>query len=159
MNCSKIMDLIYEYSGSKHDPEDSMPLFFQIQVWIHAFFCGKCAGEIERLKEARNLLRGDLFYFSPGLEDSIMMKISAEDDFETNAVPGGLSTRGWVITGIIILVSLGTAFFGIDFKKIADETGISFLLPVGITIGIILTTYCAFFIGSHLKELTERFGL
>ena len=35
----------------------------------------------------------------------------------------------------------------------------SFLLPVGITIGVVLTTYGALFIGSHLKELSERFGL
>jgi hypothetical protein len=30
---------------------------------------------------------------------------------------------------------------------------------VGITIGIVLTCYGALFIGSHLKELMERFGL
>jgi len=30
---------------------------------------------------------------------------------------------------------------------------------MGITIGIILTTYGALFIGSHLKQLSERFGL
>jgi len=159
MNCLKTMDLIYEYSGNKHDPQDSMPLFDQIQVWIHTFFCENCAGEVKRLEEARNILRRELFYLSPDLEDSIMMKIAAEEDMEITAVPGGLSTRGWVITGLIILVSLGTAFFGFDFKKIANETGISFLLPAGITIGIILTTYCVFFIGSHLKELSERFGL
>jgi hypothetical protein len=35
----------------------------------------------------------------------------------------------------------------------------SYLLPVGITIGIVLTSYGALFIGSHLKELSERFGL
>lgn len=159
MNCLKTMDLIYEYSGSGHDPQDSMPLFDQIQVWIHIFFCENCAGEVKRLEEARNILRSGFFYLSPRLEDSIMIRIAAEEDTEITTVPGGLSTKGWVITGIIILFSLGTAFFGIDFKEIADETGISFLLPAGITIGIILTTYCAIFIGSHLKELSERFGL
>jgi hypothetical protein len=35
----------------------------------------------------------------------------------------------------------------------------SFLLPVGITVGIVLTSYGALFIGGHLKELSERFRL
>jgi hypothetical protein len=35
----------------------------------------------------------------------------------------------------------------------------SFLLPVGITFGIVLTSYGALFIGSHLEEFSERFGL
>jgi hypothetical protein len=85
---------------------------------------------------------------------------AAEEDLpQTEDIPGGLSTRGWVIAGFIILVSMATAFFGLDFQKLAQETGTSFLLPIGITIGIVLTTYGALFIGSHLQELSERFGL
>jgi hypothetical protein len=162
MDCSKALDLIYEYSGSGHDPEDSMPLFSQIQVWIHAFFCAYCAEEIRRLEETRNIMRHDFFPYSPGLEDSIMKKIAFEEDFSETAhypIPGGISTRGWVAAGLVILVSLATAFFGLDFQKIAGETGMSFLLPVGITIGIVLTVYGVFFMASHLKELIERFDL
>jgi hypothetical protein len=33
------------------------------------------------------------------------------------------------------------------------------MIPIGITIGIMLTGYGALFIGSHLKEFSERFGL
>jgi hypothetical protein len=159
MNCSKILDLVYEYSGSEFAPEDSMPLFDQIQVWLHSAFCPYCTREIEGLEEARNIMRRDFFASSAGLEDSIMAKITAEKDIEPYAVPGGISTRAWAVTGLIILVSLAAAFFGLDFQKIADETGISFLLPVGITIGIVLTAYCVFFIGSHIREFTERFDL
>jgi hypothetical protein len=154
------MDLVYEYSGSEHDPEDSMPFLSQIQVWAHTFFCADCAEEIERLEAARNVMRNGFFPSSPsGLENSIMDKIKLEEDIEPYAVPGGISTKGWVIAGLIIFISLATAFFGLDFQKIAQETGISFLLPVGITIGIVLTVYCVFFIGSHIKELIERFDL
>lgn len=159
MDCAKIMDLVYEYSGCEKDPEVSMPLFYQAQVWLHVFFCPHCAENIARLKMTREIARHDFFASSPGLEDRIMEKIELEKDAEPYAVPGGLSTRGWVIAGIVIVLSLATAFFGLEFQNIARETGSSFLLPVGITIGIALTTYCAFFIGSHLKELTERFGL
>jgi hypothetical protein len=46
-----------------------------------------------------------------------------------------------------------------DFINIADTQGSSFLLPVGITIGAVVTGYGAFFIGSHLKELSSRFRI
>jgi hypothetical protein len=154
------MDLVYEYSGSEYAPEESMPLFSQLQVWVHTFFCQDCAEKIARLEAARNVMRYDFFPSPPiCLEDSIMEKIELEEDIEPYAVPGGISTKGWVIAGLVIFISLATAFFGLDFQKIAHETGKSFLLPVGITIGIILTVYCVFFIGSHIKELTERFDL
>jgi len=162
MNCSKILDMVYHYSDNELDGENSMPFLTQIQIWLHTFFCPDCAREIERFQMTRDLMRTDFFPPSPGLEELIMKKVAAEEEQTETAssvFPGGLSTRGWVITGLIIFVSLTTAFFGLDFNKIAHETGMSFLLPVGITIGIVLTTYSAFFIGSHLKELSERFGL
>jgi len=163
MSCSKIKDLVYE--SSENSMESSLSLFNQIQVWLHTIICPACAQEIERFEVSKAILREDFFPPSPDFEDSIMAKISIEIEEdqtemeECYSVPGGLSTRGWVIAGLAIFVSLATVFFGLDFQKLADETGTSFLLPVGITIGIVLTTYGALFIGSHLKELTERFGL
>jgi len=161
MNCSKISDMIYHYSDND-GTEDSLPLLSQIQICLHTFFCPDCARKIERYETTRHIMRNDFFPPSPCLEDSVMLKIASDEELPETApyaVPGGLSTRGWIIAGLIIVVSLGTSFFGLDFQKIADETGISFLLPFGITAGIVLTSYCAFFIGSHIKELTERFGL
>ena len=163
MNCSKILDMVYEYSGGDPRTDSSVSLLNQARIWLHTLVCPDCAREIECFEAGRAILRDDFFPPSPGLEDSIMAMIAAEEEQpeaeEIYAAPGGLSTRGWVIAGLIILVSLATAFFGLDFQKLANETGMSFLLPVGITIGIVLTTYGALFIGSHLKELSERFGL
>jgi len=163
MDCARVKDLIYEYSGNDHGSEGSMPLLDQIQISLHAFFCQNCTRDIALFENARNIMREDFFPPSPDIENPIMARISAEEDIsdteEIYATPGGISTRGWVIAGLIIMVSLATAFFGIDFKNIARESGMSFLLPIGITIGVVLTTYGALFIGSHLKELSERFGL
>ena len=163
MNCSKIMDMFYEYES------DSMPFLNQILIAVHAFFCPSCAEEIERYNTAAYLMKED---FSPELprlyennslsclEDSIMSKVTEEElpqiQHSAHGVP---STRGWVIAGLILMVSLITAFFGLDFRSLANASGMSFMLPMGITIGIILTIYGALFIGSHLKELSERFGL
>jgi hypothetical protein len=163
VNCSKILDMVYENSNGDGQDEDPITLFNQLRIWMHTLICPYCTGEIERYKASREILRDDFLPLSPGLEDSIMALMSAEEikpeDEEIYAAPGGLSTRGWVIAGIIVLVSLVTSFFGLDFQKLANEAGISLLLPMGIIIGIFLTTYGALFIGSHLKELSERFGL
>jgi len=157
--------MVYQHSDNNHGQDDSLSFLDQIKIWLHTLFCPICAEKIERFETARNIMKEDFFPSSlagqswSSLEDSIMSKIAAEEETETHIIPAGISTRGWVIAGLIIFISLTTAFFGFDFKTIAYEMGVSFLLPVGIIIGIFLTTYGALFIGSHLKELTERFGL
>ena len=156
MSCSKIMDLYYEDDGQ-------MPILNQLQIWGHTFFCQDCAAKINQYENAKTILREDFFPYSPDLEEPIMTRITSEEEREETdnsfATPGGISTRGWIISGLFIIVSLVTAFFGLGFKNLASESGMSLMLPIGITIGIVLTTYCALFIGSHLKELSERFGL
>jgi hypothetical protein len=142
---------------------EKMPLLMRIQIGMHILVCPDCARKIERYEVCRDILRSEFLPSDPGLENSVMAMIAAKEgevqETEEAAVPGGFSTRGWVIAGLVMLVSLATAFFGLDFNKVALANGMSFLVPVGITIGIVLTSYGALFIGSHLKELSERFGL
>ena len=161
MNCIYILDKVYEYSSG--ESRDSMPLLIQIQVNLHLLFCPSCAQEVERFEVCKDILLTDFFPPSPGLEDIVMAMTAAEKGIVWE-VPGaesqgGFSTRGWVIAGLVMLVSLATAFFGLDFNQIALTAGTSFMIPIGITVGIVLTGYGALFIGSHLKELTEQFGL
>ena len=159
MGCSKNMYLYYE-SQEGGDGVNSLPLLSQIQLWAHSLFCPVCAEKIERYENAKILMKEDFFpSVPPALEETIMARINAEQADEAHDVAGGFSTQSWVIAGLVILISLTTAFFGLDFKSLALESGMSFMLPVGITIGIVLTTYGALFIASHLKELSERFGL
>ena len=153
MNCAKILDMVYE--------QEDMSLPGRIMVGLHLMFCPDCAAKVGRFEACNTILLNDFLPPSPGLEDNIMAALGAEEEALElqEAVPGGFSTRGWIITGIVMLVSLATAFFGFEFQEIARSAGMSFLIPVGITIGILLTGYGALFIGSHMKELTERFGL
>ena len=159
MNCTKILDNVYDVYE-----QDDMPLLLRIRIGLHLLICPDCARKIERFEMCRDILRSDCMPSPPNLEDSIMAMIGAgaETDAELQepeAIPGGFSTRGWVIAGLIMLVSLATVFFGLEFGNVALAAGMSFMIPVGITIGIVLTSYGALFIGSHLKELSFRFRL
>jgi hypothetical protein len=157
MSCQKILEKVYEM-------DDSMSLFTRIRIGLHIITCPDCAQEVERFEVCKDILRDDFFPVdaaASGMENTVMAMVTAEEAETTEEMelPGGLSTTRWVIAGLVMLVSLATAFFGMDFNKVAVDAGISFLIPVGITTGIALTCYGALFIGSHLKELTERFGL
>jgi hypothetical protein len=153
------MDIVYE--------QEDMSLFTRMRVGLHLLVCPDCAQEVERYEVCRDILQNDFMYPAPDLEDAVLSMISAEEAVNTaeiaeamNAeVPGGFSIRGWIIAGIVMFVSLATVFFGLEFNKVALIAGMAFTIPIGITIGIALTSYGALFIGSHLKTLSERFGL
>jgi hypothetical protein len=151
MSCEDILDKVYAYSGG--DPHNPMPFFTRISIGLHLVVCPDCAQEVERFQVCRDML----------MEDTVLAKMAPVEDVvsagDGEEIPTGFSTRGWVIAGLVMMVSLATAFFGLDFNKLAKEMGMSFLLPIGITIGLVLTVYGALFIGSHLKVLTERFRL
>lgn len=152
MSCERIMDKVYE--------QEDMPFLGQLRIGLHLFVCPDCAIRVERLEQCREILREDFMPASPKLENSIMAAIAAEEGaLETKeaVVPGGFSIKGWVVAGLVLLFSLATIFFGMEANNIA--AGMSFMLPIGITIGIVVTVYGALFIGSHLKKLSARFGL
>jgi hypothetical protein len=156
MNCTDAQTVFYE-SDSPSLPERAALAF-------HILFCGDCAAEYRRFGISRALMRKTFLPPAPRLEEAIMARIILEDEAseayaEEDAIPGGVSTRGWVAVGIFIFVSLAGAFAGRDFIGIAAAHLSSFLVPLGIFTGIFITGYGALFIGSHLKELTERFGI
>jgi uncharacterized integral membrane protein len=132
-----------------------------LRLRLHAFFCPQCAQEIERFEFSRDILRNDFFPSAPNFEEAVMLQIREEApaDLPAREIEMGITFSGWVVTGIILLVSLVSSFFGTDFVKIVKFEGNSFLLPVGITIGAALSCYGALFIASHLEELARRFGL
>jgi hypothetical protein len=155
MDCSTVMDTIYEYEKGS-----SLPFLIQTKIWLHLLFCPGCSGEIRNLRYLEKIMKTDFLPPSPNFEDILMERLYAENYVtrETDA-PTGFSFKLWVIIGFFVLLSLSSSFFGMNFVEIANSEGLSFLLPVGLTIGLVVTGYGALFIGSHLKELSSRFRL
>jgi len=157
-NCDTVMNIVLE-----SDKDTTLPFLTQLRINFHLLFCPDCSGKLQKLQYLDVIMKNDFFPLSPDFEDILMEKILKETEEELDEeridIPAGFSFRGWVIIGFFVLFSLSSSFFGMNFIEIADAEGLSFLLPVGITIGIVLTCYGAFFIGSHLEELSARFRL
>ena len=154
MDCHDVLDTVYEA-----EKDSSLSIFTQIRIGFHLLFCPACSVEIRNLRHLEEIMKTDFLPPAPDFEECLMERLFEEGIAEETDAPAGFSFRGWVIIGFFVLLSLSSAFFGVDFVKIADAEGLSFLLPLGITIGIVLTCYGALFIGSHLKELSTRFRL
>jgi hypothetical protein len=154
-DCPAVMDSMYE--SEKDEP---LPVLRRIQLGLHLFICPGCAEAMRNFRRVEEIMKADFFPLAPDFGDLLMERLYKDNSIkmETDA-PAGFSFRFWVIAGFFVLLSLSSSFFGMNFIEIADAEGLSFLLPVGITIGMVVTCYGALFIGSHLKELSSRFRL
>jgi anti-sigma factor RsiW len=154
MNCNKVLDALY-YS-------DGHILFVKrLLIAFHIRHCPKCAAHADALQKAADCMRED--FFPPaavGTADSVMAFIRDEDAFaEPVHEQEALSLRVWVAAGLAILISLASAYLGIDYLTPADTRTINFMLPIGITVGAVITAFGAIFIGGHIKELSKRLGM
>lgn len=159
MRCDEVFDKIYDSFG------ETLSFSDQVLILIHCLWCVRCTEEIKKLEAAKEQMNTQFFPPAPQLEKAIMEQLADEIEETLADAPkmipetAGFSFRSWIVTGLVLLISFSTVFLGMDFIKVADLAGSSFLLPVGITIASVLTGYSAFFIVSHLKELSERFRL
>ena len=155
MDCKNLMDTVYEA-----EKESFLPVLVQLKIWLHQLNCPACETELKALRSVEEIMKTDFIPASPDFSGVVMERIYEETSADKALdAPAGFSLRGWIIVGFFVLLSLCSIFFGTNFVHIANVEGLSFLLPVGITIGVVITCYGAFFIGSHLKELSSRFGL
>jgi hypothetical protein len=156
-----VLDKIYDFS-MRSSVDSSFSFLNRLEIALYIIFSPRYTARYLHLEATREILHSDFFPPVPELEDSIMELINTEtvEMLQEDQNPAyEVSFRGWVITGLVVLISLTTSLFGMDFVRRNPGDTSSFLLPIGITIGIIVTVYGALFIGSHLKELSDRFGL
>ena len=159
MDCNTIKDIIYE-----SEKDESLPFLTQIRIDLHLLFCPACSAEIAKLRRLGEVMQNDFFPDTPDFSEPVMKRLFIEmkEDMEMEEkteVSAGFSFRSWVIIGFFMLLALPSAFFGANFIHMEGSEGSSFLLPLGITVGVVLTCYGALFIGSHLKELSNRFRI
>ncbi|MDR2802912.1 MAG: peptidoglycan-binding protein [Treponema sp.] len=151
MNCDKVLDILY-YS-------EHISLLKRVLINFHVWHCAKCAVHQRVLQTAGEQMKEDFFPPARGIAEQVMTFIHAGETFDDIPEHESVSFRAWVVTGIALLVSLSSAYLGIDYLTPVNTRAVNFMLSLGITVGGIITAFGAIFIGCHIKELSEWFGL
>jgi hypothetical protein len=153
MNCNEILDTLY-YS------DNHIPFAKRLLIDFHIRHCPKCAAHKNVLQKAACCIREDFFPPAAGAAGPVMTFIRDDAAFtEPLHEQESHSLRAWVVAGLAIFVSVSSAYLGIDYLTPVDTRTINFMLPVGITVGGVITAFGAIFIGCHIKELSKWFGL
>jgi len=64
-----------------------------------------------------------------------------------------VSYRDWIVSCLVIAVSMALIPFGDDFNSIKAIFGRSYTLPLMLALGLVITLYGAVFIATHMDEL------
>ncbi|GMO37119.1 MAG: hypothetical protein Ta2F_13290 [Termitinemataceae bacterium] len=184
MKCQKIQDYLYGMHTRSYDgvPVDFISPFDKLRLTLHLLNCPVCSAHKELIKKTHAVIRQNFFEQVPSetsavFADSVMEMIynrSEQNANETVAIEQSeclmntiddvktddeiISIRAWIITGVLIFLSLFAAYFGVNLLH-TDPQNIKFLLYIGLTVGGVITAYSAIFIGSHLQELSAKFGI
>lgn len=136
------------------DDEVSLSFITRLQFFFHSFFCDYCRSVIEQYEDSRELMKNDFFYDIPDMSDEIMNQVLREETvLEDAEIHEWISFKKWIIAGCIILVSLVSAFFGFNFNTVAASGDSSYMLSIGLVIGLIVSIYGLLFIGTQMKQL------
>lgn len=150
MKCQNGIERIIEYD----DDESPQSLLFRVRFFIHSLTCPNCKNTMEQYEDSRELMRTGFFSEGPDMSDAIMDRVFVEEPIrEDREVREWISLRNWIIAGCIILVSLVSSFFGFNFKEVAASRDSSYMLSIGLVIGLIVSIYGLLFIGTQLKQI------
>ena len=131
--------------------DNYMELPFSIR--LHMVFCKKCRNEIYSLQNTFfNLRESQPFDMLDDLSSIVMNTIYAGPVFYSKNV----SSTKWLSVGMLIFLSMVGLTFSNSFASLKDYFGIYFEIPLNIVMGLAITIYVGFFIGSHLEE-TRKF--
>jgi hypothetical protein len=154
LDCKTVMDSLYEDSCG----DEGFSILFRLRRALHLFFCAECTAEAERADIAAHLMREAFMPPSPELSDSIMSLVSAEEIRELSPEQKIVPLRGWIIAGFFLLLAMTSAYFGENYLNIANTTGMSFVLPIGLIMALVVVGYGAVFVATHLEMLNKKFG-
>jgi hypothetical protein len=156
LDCKTVMDSLYERDC---DDGSDFSIIFRLRRMLHLFFCAECAAEAERAAIAARLMRDDFMPSPPELSDSIMALVRAEEVIEFSPEQKTMPLRGWIIAGFFLVLALTSAYFGENYLNIANSSGMSFVLPIGLIIAFVVVGYGATFVATHMELLSKKFGI
>jgi hypothetical protein len=157
LDCKRTFESFYDDFSDSGSAERMF--FFRLRRQLHIFFCPDCAREERYLNIASGLMRNDFFPSASDQSDSIMALVRGEEMPALQPEQHRVPFIGWVVAGFFLLASLISAYFNGHFLNLDTLKGSSYMLPVGIFIGMALIAYGGIFIGTHLDLLCKKFGI
>ncbi len=126
------------------------------KVRIHTFFCPVCSGEIMQLMLMFRLLEEkSIWEMDKDIKDNVMDKIQRQSVFAEKRISG----LKWVVIGIIIFASMFLINFSESFMWLKEQFGSSFVIPMSIVLGLVLTVYLMLFTSSNIDFLEKYLHL
>jgi predicted anti-sigma-YlaC factor YlaD len=126
---------------------------------LHLMFCPECRELHERELETMEALAVyNPFPVPKNFADEIMARIELLEEQEP-ATHNPMPMSGWVGAGLLILLGMPLLQFSASHLWLKGQLGRALEVPLFIAMGIIITVYIALFIGTHLDDFMDRFGL
>ena len=145
VKCNRIMDTFLLLDKDEHIP---------LNVTAHLLVCRKCRSQVRLLTRAEHLSALPLSIETPLTDTklkSIMKKVHAmkRDWQKDESVPNPISMKGWVISGILMIILMLT--FAL-FSRNNSVLSLAFYL----VFAMIITVYSALFIGSNIDFFIKK---
>jgi hypothetical protein len=116
---------------------------------LHMLYCKVCRKEIHSLQQTFLNLKGkEPFNMLDDLSSIIMNAIYSDQVLYGKTV----SSTKWLSVGSLIILSMLGLTFCNSFSSLKLYFGEHLEIPLNIVMGLTITIYVAFFIGSHLDE-------
>ncbi|MFQ3547659.1 MAG: hypothetical protein SNJ56_04915 [Termitinemataceae bacterium] len=148
MQCDDVRNYLVQHS----DARGRIPLYRKIPVLLHLARCPSCRTLYQRFVKSLQLLAALPAWQSAAvpeeLPDSIMSRIASCAPLDAPGAQNPVSFRNWITVGLVIFIALISLPFSLEDS-----------LLLIITLSIFLTLYGSLFIGSHIRELSDHFGL
>ncbi|GMO46677.1 MAG: hypothetical protein Ta2B_28380 [Termitinemataceae bacterium] len=171
MKCETIQDYLFQlmFAGNEREEICFQRFVKRLLITLHLLHCENC-GEFKRvIGKTSEIMASDFLPQSEvntEVSDAVMNIINRQNSTIADLRPqqswsepdtDTFSLQTWVVSGLIIMISLLSAYFSINL--LSSQEILDFIVPIAITIGSVITAYGAIFIGTHLKELSKRFGI
>jgi hypothetical protein len=117
---------------------------------VHALRCAACRAEIHRVSRSLSLLRRYQVEPEGEILLSVMAKIRCMPE-STDTSPEQ-SLAGWLVAGLILMVSMFLVPFGEAFDWADTSFGMGFSLPLSLVLGSAMTVYATLFVMTHMER-------
>lgn len=140
MKCEKMIEYYL-----KQEQSDYLPLIVR---W-HMLFCPGCRSEVRKI---RNVVKEagttSLYKIPVDMSDLIMNEILMSNVQYDKDV----SSLRWFFAGLLIFLSIFLVSYSDSLIWLKGHLGSGLEIPLNLVLGIAITVYAVFYIGTHLEQ-------